>query len=256
MKQVPFSCTRGPLTIRGMSFLPESTGPHPAAILCHGFMSRWQDMVPYAQALAAWGYAAFAFDFCGGSLVSTSDGATTDMTVLTERDDLLCVMDAVLARPDIDPARLVLMGGSQGGFVASLAAGERPGQAAALILLFPALCIPDDAKRGALLMASYDPACPPPVIHCGPMPLGRCFHDTAVSLDPFAAFTRYSGPVLLLHGTADSVVSIDYARRAQQACAPGQCRLVSIQGAGHGFNDQENELAFDAMRDFLSGAVK
>lgn len=256
MKQVPFSCARDALTIRGMSFLPEAEGPHPAAILCHGFMSRWQDMIPYAETLAKWGYAAFAFDFCGGSLVSTSDGATTEMTVLTERDDLLCVMDAVLARPDIDPTRLVLMGGSQGGFVASLAAAERPEQVTALMLLFPALCIPDDARRGALLMASYDPACPPSVIHCGPMPLGRCFHDTAVGIDPFAAFTRYSGPVLLLHGTADSVVIIDYARRAQQACAPGQCRLVPIQGAGHGFNAQENELAFEAMCTFLSSAVK
>lgn len=247
----PFTCTRQNLTIRGTAVLPAVGGRRPAVILCHGFMGRHQDMLPYAQAFAAWGYAAFAFDFCGGGLRSASDGRTTEMTVSTEKQNLLAVMDAVLARDDVDPKRLYLLGGSQGGLVTALAAAERPAQVAALMMLFPALCIPDHAKRGALMMAAYDPENPPEIIHCGPMPLGRCYHDDIVKLDPYAVMTAYAGPVLILHGTDDRVVPIAYSERAAETYGHDNCQLIPIAGADHGFTQEENHVALHCIKLFL-----
>lgn len=68
----------------------------------------------YCRTFAAWGYATYCFDFCGGSPdeEERSDGKSTDMTVLTERDDLIAVMDYVKGiseHPMISIARLLLM---------------------------------------------------------------------------------------------------------------------------------------------------
>lgn len=253
MNTQPFSCKRDNLTIRGVAMMPEGPWPFPAVILCHGFMGDARSMFPYAEALASMGYAAFAFDFCGGGLHSSSDGATTQMSVLTEKQDLLAVMDAVLAREDVDPARLYLLGGSQGGLVSALAAAERNAQVAALIMLYPALCIPDHARRGALMMASYDPISPPDIIHCGPMPVGRCYHDAVVNMDPFAIICDYTGPVLILHGTADRVVPIEYAYCAGQAYGEARCQLIPIVGADHGYTEDENRTVLACIRLFLRG---
>ena len=119
-----FTCKRGELNIRGTRFDPENaTG---AAIICHGFMGIRQPLETYARALAGAGYATFTFDFCGGGIGSESDGDTREMTVFTEREDLIAVMDYV--RRQTGREKLVLMGCSQGGAVCALTAAVVPEQ--------------------------------------------------------------------------------------------------------------------------------
>ena len=69
-----FECKRDGLFIRGTEYRPEGENL-PIAIVCHGFMA-WQDTVRhYAAFLAEMGYAAYCFDFNGGSVMkSKSDG--------------------------------------------------------------------------------------------------------------------------------------------------------------------------------------
>ncbi|MBQ7923632.1 MAG: alpha/beta hydrolase, partial [Clostridia bacterium] len=87
-----FACKRDGLTIRGSEYRPDGE-KLPIAIVCHGFMA-WQDTVRhYAVMLAEMGYAAYCFDFNGGSVMrSKSDGRTTEMSVLTEIKDLEAVI--------------------------------------------------------------------------------------------------------------------------------------------------------------------
>ena len=121
-----FSCLRGDLTVRGTEYRP--TGDNlPVAIVCHGFMA-WQDTVRhYAIELAKLGYCTYCFDFCGGSVLGKgkSDGATTDMSVMTEVQDLEAVIAYVQSLP-YNGSELLLMGGSQGGFVSALVAARAP----------------------------------------------------------------------------------------------------------------------------------
>lgn len=249
-----FSCTRDGLTVRGRAFIPE--GDHlPAIIVSHGFSGNSRDLFDYCQSFAAWGYAAFCFDFCGGSAPGhgLSDGATTEMSVLTECEDLMAVMDYVKGLDAVDADKVTLMGFSQGGFVSALAAAGRPSEVEALILVYPALCIPDDARRGALAGSSYDVNHVPEVIDCGNMRIGKKYHEAVVEMDPYEQIVSFKGPVLLMHGTDDQLVNYTYSVKAQEAYAPGQCHLQLIQEAGHSFTANQSESALAAVQQFLLG---
>lgn len=243
-----FSCKRGDLTIRGTEYRPEGENL-PVAIVCHGFMA-WQDSVRhYAKALASLGYCAYCFDFCGGSVAGKgkSDGATTDMSVLTEVQDLEAVIAYAQSR-SYNGKTLLLMGGSQGGFVSALTAAKHPDMVSKLVLIFPALCIPDDARAGSMMFAKFDPKNIPDTIHCGPMKLGRCYVADVIDMDPFAQISGYAGPVLIVHGTEDKIVHYRYAQQASDSYANAQ--LVLIQGGAHGFSKKHDAIAIDRVKTF------
>lgn len=233
----PFSCTRGNLTIRGTEFRPREGDNLPAVVVSHGFLSSRKKVLEYTKALARMGYAAYCFDFCGGcggwnGCKGKSDGATTDMSVLTEVEDLEAVIDYVKSLPYVGD-RLVLMGCSQGGFVSALEAARNPGRVEKLILVYPALCIPDDARAGRMRESHFDPKNPPEVFRCGVLKLGRRYATDVMDIDPFTAISAYHGPVLLVHGTEDAIVKPSYAKRAAEAY--DNCQLHWIEGGPHGF---------------------
>jgi len=246
----PFQCRRDSLTIRGTEFRPAG-GSLPAAIVCHGFMA-WQNTVQqYTRFLAELGFCACCFDFCGGSVLNKgkSDGKTTDMSVLTEVRDLEAVISHVLSLP-YTSGRLLLMGCSQGGFVSALTAAKHPDMVDKLILFYPALCIPDDARAGKMMRARFDPENIPDVFRCGPMKLGKCYAADVMDMDPFNEIKAFSGPVLIVHGTEDRIVCCDYARQAQSCYPNAQLRL--IEGGTHGFSRKHDAIAMEYLRDFLS----
>ena len=86
----------------------------------------FQDTVKqYALELADMGCLTYTFDFCGGSVVKEkSDGLTTEMSVLTEVDDLESVIAYAAGRERADKNHILVMGCSQGGFVSALAAAK------------------------------------------------------------------------------------------------------------------------------------
>ena len=69
------------------------------------------------------------------------------MSVLTEKEDLKAVIEFLKARSEINEKCLFLLGASQGGFVSLLTAAELKEEIRALVLYFPALCIPDDWRK-------------------------------------------------------------------------------------------------------------
>ena len=208
-----FACKRDGKTVRGTEYRPQ--GDHlPVAIVCHGFMAFQDTVRQYAAALAELGYAAYCFDFCGGSFIRCqSDGDTTEMSVLTEVKDLESVIGYVQSLPFTSNV-LLLMGCSQGGFVSALAAAKHPERVSKLVMFYPAFCIPDDARAGKMMFAKFDPQNIPDTFRCMFMKLGRCYVTDVIDMDPYDQIKDYHGQVLLVHGTKDLVVNIDYARRA------------------------------------------
>ncbi len=152
-----FSCCRGDLEIRGTMFMPSGQTDIPIAIVCHEFMTNRLFSYPYAMALAKSGYAAFCFDFCGGGIVCSSDGDSRNMSVLTEIEDLRSVIAFAKEQDYTSDEPLLLMGCSQGGLVAALTAAELPEEIGGLILQYPALLIPDAARKGEMLWMNFDP---------------------------------------------------------------------------------------------------
>ena len=63
-----------------MYYNPVTSKKQPAVILSHSSSLTHEAMRGYASAIAKMGYAAYCFDFCGGSDKSKSDGKTDEMT--------------------------------------------------------------------------------------------------------------------------------------------------------------------------------
>ena len=246
--ETTFECKRGDLAIRGTEYRPEGENL-PVAIVSHGFMA-WQDTVrQYAKELARMGYCAYCFDFCGGSVMKKgkSDGETTDMSVLTEVQDLEAVIEYVQSLP-YTGNELLLMGCSQGGFVSALVAAKHPELVDKLVLFYPALCIPDDARAGKMMLAKFDPKNIPERLNCGPMKLGRCYVADVIEMDPIQEISPYRGPVLIVHGTKDSIVKLNYSRQAQRAYP--NAKLHIIEGGAHGFGKKHDTIAIAHLRRF------
>lgn len=267
MKHREFTCKRGQIQLRGSMFCPAEGNHFPIAVVSHEFMANRLFTLRYARLLALLGYAAFCFDFSGGCIVGGSQGKTTDMTVFTEVEDLKAVISYAEAQPYADPNRLLLMGCSQGGLVTALTAAELGNQVEAIVLFYPALSIPDDARKGSMIRAKFDPSNIPDTMRCGPMKPGRGYAESVMELDPFSVIPAYHGDVLLVHGNADDLVDISYSRRAHDAyfasaaaalevgeiAAMPQIVFHEVDGAGHIFTRaRHNQDAVKAVTAFLA----
>lgn len=239
VRRKPFFCYRDQLKIKGTVFLPKESKykPLPIAIICHEFMANRLFSFPYAKELAKNGFAAFCFDFCGGGIISASQGSTTDMSVLTEIADLKSVISFAKKQAYTDESTLLLMGCSQGGLVSALTAAELKEEVAGLILQYPALSIPDDARRGSMIKAKFNPNNIPEQLNCGVMKLGRQYVTDVITMNPFEIIKNYTGNVLILHGDADHLVDISYSKSAYHAykAAGANITFKTIKGAGHIF---------------------
>lgn len=263
-----FRCGRDGLTIRGFCYRPQEGKCFPVAIVCHEFMASVQLTARYAKMFAQLGYAAFCFDFCGGCLAGSSDGKTTDMSVLTEVADLAAVVSYATALPYADGGRVTLMGCSQGGAVSALYAARNTSRVTNLILFYPALSIPDDARRGKMLEAEFNPQNVPERLRCGPMLLGRRYVTDVIEMDMFESIKAYHGNVLICHGDADSVVDISYSKKAyaayvaadREALAAGvlgampRVTFHTVAGGNHVFlSGSADKDSREAVKEFLAG---
>ena len=249
MKVRKFKISRNNLSIRGRVY-GECVGVRPLIILSHGFMANQIMCKEYAKLLAEKGYVAVTFDFCGGGLFSSSDGKTYNMSLFTEVEDLEAVIDYFAKEPYVDKNRISLLGCSQGGFVSAIVANRRPGMIERLIMFYPALCIPDDARRGNMVFAKFDPSNIPEKIRCGPMIIGRTYVESVINIDAYSLIGDFSGNVLLIHGGKDKLVDISYSRRAIEKFS--NIEFYEIQDAGHGFTGSYDKKAKKILLKFMS----
>jgi dipeptidyl aminopeptidase/acylaminoacyl peptidase len=115
----------------GWLVLPEGEGPHPVLLAPHGGPFAAQDwgFFDEAQVYASAGYAVILGNPRGSAGYGESHGKAIVRGFGTvDADDVLALLDAALTRPDLDSARVGVMGGSYGGFMTGWLAshhGER-----------------------------------------------------------------------------------------------------------------------------------
>lgn len=226
---------RAGLRIYGKLYLPETAeDPLPLVICSHGLGSNHLIMEPYAVRFAQSGIAACVFDYIGGSEESLSDGSMKEMSVLTEAEDLRCVLGCFRGDSRFAQDEIFLFGGSQGGYISALVAGSQPEDVAGLILLYPALNLPD-VCRELIRAAGYVPE----TVEIGTHTVSSRYVKDILSVDIYAELGCYTGPALLFHGTDDSYVPLEYSRRAAEVLPDAE--LVIVDGAGHGFTGKDME---------------
>lgn len=102
IKRTAFEIDSQGCRLRGFILKPEKTGRLPTVIVSHGFGSCTRDTKKYARVFVEEGFAAVCFDFCmSGS--GKSSGSSLGMSVLTEKTDLLNVLDYVITLDFVDP---------------------------------------------------------------------------------------------------------------------------------------------------------
>ncbi len=244
-----FSCQRDGLTIRGLCFMPEGTNL-PVAVMSHEFMTSYDFTKKYAQWFAERGYAAFCFDFCGGSLPGRSDGTTMEMTVFTEVEDLKAVIEYAWSLPQTQSGTVTLLGCSQGGLVSTFVAAEWKERVRRLILFYPGFSATDDLKRGTDFFRDFDPNDIADVIHYESVPISGEFFKAIMNVDLFGIISQYDGEVLIVHCTGDPLVNFHYSEVAKDTFP--NARLKAIMDEQHVFSGGNVDLALSYVDEFIN----
>lgn len=212
-----------------MYYNSASSRKQPAVILSHSSSLTHEAMSGYALAIAKMGYAAYCFDFCGGSDKSKSDGKTDEMTVFTEVEDLRAVVKTVKSQGYVEPSEVYLLGSSQGGLVSALLADECPDDFAGMILFYPAFNIPEMVKMFSGFGDWGDFG-----DFGGMMSMSEAYINSIKDFDVWSHIGKFSKPVCIIHGTADMIVPIANSEKAVGLYP--SATLNKIEGANHGFN--------------------
>lgn len=240
--------------IYGKAYIPAAEGRYPLLIFSHELGKNHEAGIPYAERLAAAGYAVYTFDYCGGTVFCGRDGRivrqrhssgeTTDASLMTWTEDLAAVLLAAGSWDFVDPARICLIGGSQGAVASALTACRT--QAAGLILLYPPLDLPE---RMHTLFHDREEIPERFDLFDGWILLGRRYAEDVWDLDVYRELAGYRGNLLILHGDQDDVVDISVSEKAVPLVP--DCRFYRIRGGRHGFKGEAFEDACSRILTFL-----
>lgn len=235
--------------IDGMIYMPEDSGIYPVVIFSHGYNGHKSDFDYTARYLAQNGICAFCFTFCGGSTRDTSGMPTTDMTLFTEREDLLAVISYVKELEFINENQMFVFGGSQGGLVTALTVDVVPDMIRGMILLYPAFCIADDWNK-----RFPDVSHIPEELEFWDMKLGKIFFESINGFDVFTHVGRFKGPVFIIHGAKDPIVSMSYIERVSKAYI--NTRLEIFTEEGHGFTEEGTRRMTQLLHEFIADVLQ
>ena len=219
--------------------IPDGKGPFPVVIFSHGYNGYMTDFDTVRKLLWENGIASAALTFSGGSTRDESGFPSTSMTLETEKEDLLSLIEWAEKQEEIDEKKLFLFGGSMGGLVSCLALAEAKDRICALILLFPALCIVDDWNDRFKDISDI-----PDEMMFWNMNLGKNFFLSMRNMDVFKMLSNFAVQTLIFHGDKDPIVPIAYSEKAEKAIR--NAKLVVFEGEGHGFTGEGNQK-MDAM---------
>lgn len=230
--------------IYGILSNPQDNGKHGVAIICHGFNGTHHFGRDYFKTLNELGYAVYTFDFPYGSVHSRSDNNTMNMSIMNEKQALKDIVTYFQKQKDIDKKKIVLIGESQGGLVSALAAADLKKQVSNLVLIYPAFCIPDNWNDHYPMGVEI-----PDTTWMWRVPLGRHYFEECRTINVYKTIAKYQGPVLLIHGTDDKVVPLEYSKKAEKTYKNAELKV--IDKAGHGFKTEERKVSNKYVHDFL-----
>ena len=205
--------------------MPENaSGPMPLALIIHGFTGHMEEphITAVAESLRQSGIATLRVDMYGHG---KSEGTFRSHTLYKWLTNALTVID--YARGLDFVTDLYLIGHSQGGLTAMLAAGMKHDQIRALVALSPACMIPQATREGTLLGQSFDPDHIPDTLPSWNNDiLDGNYVRVAQTIHVEEAIDRYDGPVLVVHGDQDTAVPVRFGREAAQRYKHATLKII------------------------------
>lgn len=243
----------GGMNIFGIAYIPDINGKVPLVIFSHELGQDHSSGERYAERLAAAGYAAYVFDFCGGTVGGNkSDGSNRGVSILTEASDLEAVLASAKSWDFADPDRIVLIGGSMGALVTMVVAGEHQDEMAGMILMYPAL--PAKVVNGMERFKTEDDIPEDVSLFDGWIHVGKNYVTDLWKVDLDQLLSSYKGHMLLLHGDKDDIVPISWSENAKKTIP--DCEFHIIKNGGHKFFGQPFEEAMPCILHYLKTQLK
>lgn len=246
-------CENGNRKIYGMAYIPDGDGTYPLVIFAHELGNNHEAGIRYAERLAENGIAGYTFDFGGGSVAGTdnkSSGSNSEMSVMTEADDLELVLNTAKGWEFVDE-KIFLLGGSQGGLVTIVAGSRNQETIAGMMLMYPALSIKED--HGITQYNSIKDVPDYVPLFGGWMHVGKNYVTDIWDTDFYELLENYDGKILLLHGDKDGTVPVSYSERATEIIK--DCEFHVIEDGGHEFYGQPFEDAMTYILQYIEGQL-
>jgi len=227
------------VALGGVLFRPAGSGESvPAVIVLHGWAESGVNgalrVASMARDLADLGYVGLALSMRGWP----PSGGFDDCG-LRQPDDIARAAEWLASLRGVDAGRIGVVGLSQGGQVALLAAARSP-RIKAVVAYF-AVSDTERWRETTAVAGIRDDYVP-----------RTCRPGAPRSPINFAG--KIAAPVLLVHGDADTRVPTEQSLKMAEALRRSgrTVELKLIAGAGHGFQRDERAQAFASTRDFLA----
>jgi dipeptidyl aminopeptidase/acylaminoacyl peptidase len=229
---------------------------HPAIVICHGFIGSRVGVdrlfVKAARTLAAQGSFVLRFDY-GGCGESNGDYGSLGFDSMI--DQTRTAIDYVHGMDCVDPDRIVLLGHSLGGAVALMTAVKD--KRVKRLVMWSAVGYPFNDIVRIVGRSGYDEAVKKGSTDHAGFGLRPVFFESLMQHQPFQSATRFGGEVLLVHGTSDELIPVDYSFLYQKVFwtrSEGLCDKEIIFQAGHTYSSKSHqEEAIRVTAEWLAG---
>ncbi len=248
------------LQIHGQVFLPPNAQPgqkHPAVIFFHGgsrrqmllgfhYMDYYHNSYAMNQYLASLGYVVLAVNYRSGIGYGLNfrEAVNYGPTGASEFNDVVGAGLYLRSRPDVDPRRIGLWGGSYGGYLTALGLARASGLFAVGVDFHGGHDWNDVIRN---FVPAYDP--------------GKDVNAARIAFEssPMASIDTWRSPVLLIHGDDDRNVpfheSVILAEALRKRHVPFEQLIFPDEI--HGFLTEKRWLeAYSATADFLGKYLK
>ena len=242
------------LALAGLLFLPDGDGPHPAAIFIHGSGTSSRDnpwYLTFLQHLQDNGIAVLLPDQ-RGSEASEGDWRDTSFEVLAT--DTIAAYDFVVGLPAIDQQRVGLIGFSQGGWIAPVAASDLP-DLAFLVSVAGAGVTTEEQLRFEEVNNIIEVGTFPFVARLiarftVPSIMERETWRATAGFDPIPCWERFDIPAFAALGGGDTNVPVEASIARFETVSPA-IEVVTYPDGGHGITDPATGRVQDALLDDL-----
>jgi fermentation-respiration switch protein FrsA (DUF1100 family) len=247
-EEVSFTSAKDNMRISGWFFGASAAQRGPAVVLCHGVWTGRRECLPLALRFRAAGYNVLCFDFRAHG---SSDGRFISVGH-HETNDVIGAVQYLKQRPEVDPARIAVIGFSMGA-AATIQAAARCTDIAAVVADSAYATFVDAAKYSFRVVTRV------PHFPVAPFALGWAkwmIHVDATLLRPIDVIGRIAPrPILLTHGTLDEIVPVRHVYTLFKAAEEPK-ELWVVPGAHHvGARDEDPDGYFLKVERFVREAL-